>query len=65
MFIGFIGSLYLNKTENLSVILVREGLATCHEFTLDRSPHAKELKAAEEEAKNAKKNVCEICKQVA
>ena len=27
---GFIGSLYLNKTENAAMILVKEGLATVH-----------------------------------
>ena len=27
---GFIGSLYLNKTENAALTLVKEGLATVH-----------------------------------
>lgn len=54
---GFIGSLFFNKTENLSVILVREGLASCNEFSLDRSPYGKELLAAEEEAKKNRKNL--------
>lgn len=57
---GFIGSLYLNKTDNLSIMLVREGLASCNEFSLDRSPFGKELKAAEEEAKKSRKNVREV-----
>ncbi|KAG0145579.1 hypothetical protein CROQUDRAFT_658503 [Cronartium quercuum f. sp. fusiforme G11] len=54
---GFIGSLYLNKTDNLSIMLVREGLASCNDFSLDRSPFGKELKAAEEEAKKLRKNL--------
>lgn len=60
MHIGFIGSLFFNKTENLSVLLVREGLASCNEFSLDRSPYGKELLAAEEEAKKNRKNVSHV-----
>ncbi|MBW0476193.1 hypothetical protein O181_015908 [Austropuccinia psidii MF-1] len=54
---GFIGILYFNKTENLAIHLVKEGLASCNEFSLDRSPFGKELKIAEEEAKKARKNL--------
>jgi hypothetical protein len=32
---GFIGSLYLNKTENAALTLVKEGLATVHSFSAD------------------------------
>lgn len=56
---GFIGALFLNKNDNLAVTLVKEGLASCNEFSLDRSLYGKELKSAEEEAKRNRKNLWE------
>ena len=50
---GFIGMLYVNKTENLAVSLVREGLAT----VAQTSHVSKDLKDAEDEAKASRKNV--------
>ena len=39
---GFIGSLYLNKTENAALTLVKEGLATVHS-SADSLPWARQL----------------------
>ncbi|KAJ6625540.1 hypothetical protein B0H10DRAFT_2312806 [Mycena sp. CBHHK59/15] len=44
---GFIGSLYLNKTENAAVTLVKEGLATVHSFSADSLGWARQLYDAE------------------
>lgn len=44
---GFIGALYLNKTENAAVELVREGLATVHSFSADNLSWARQLYDAE------------------
>ena len=44
---GFIGGLYLNKTENAAIALVREGLATVHSYSADTLPWAKQLYDAE------------------
>ncbi|KAK7053364.1 hypothetical protein VNI00_003990 [Paramarasmius palmivorus] len=55
---GFIGALYFNKTENVAISLVREGLATVHSYSADSLPWAKQLYDAESEAKAAKRNVC-------
>ena len=44
---GFIGSLYLNKTENAALALVREGFASVHTFSADSLPWAKQLYDAE------------------
>lgn len=53
---GFIGSLYLNKTENAAVALVKEGLATVHSFSADGLPSARQLYDAEvSEIQHAKK----------
>ncbi|KAH8119402.1 transcription factor [Phellopilus nigrolimitatus] len=54
---GFIGALYLNKTENAAVLLVREGLATVHGFSADSLPWAKHLYDAESEAKENKRSI--------
>ncbi|CAG8535934.1 16494_t:CDS:10 [Racocetra fulgida] len=54
---GFIGSLWLNKTENFAILLLQEGLATIHSFSADQSPYSRELYAAEQIAKDEKKNV--------
>lgn len=44
---GFIGSLYFNKTENVALNLVKEGLATVHSFSADTLPWARQLYDAE------------------
>ena len=44
---GFIGALYLNKTENAAITLVREGLASVHEYSAENLPWAKLLYDAE------------------
>ncbi|KAF8967855.1 hypothetical protein BDZ97DRAFT_1801575 [Flammula alnicola] len=54
---GFIGSLFINKTENAALTLVKEGLATVHPFSADGLPWARQLYDAEEEAKKAKLNI--------
>ncbi|KZT65949.1 hypothetical protein DAEQUDRAFT_696411 [Daedalea quercina L-15889] len=54
---GFIGALYLNKTENAAITLVREGLATVHSYSADGLPWARQLYDAEEEAKREKRNI--------
>ncbi|KAK0504683.1 hypothetical protein EDD18DRAFT_308303 [Armillaria luteobubalina] len=54
---GFIGSLYLNKTENAAVTLVKEGLATVHSFSAETLPWARHLYDAEAEAKAAQRNL--------
>lgn len=44
---GFIGTLFLNKTENVAITLVREGLATVHSFSADSLSWAGQLYEAE------------------
>lgn len=44
---GFIGSLYVNKTENVALALVKEGLATIHTFSAESLPWARQLFDAE------------------
>ena len=44
---GFIGALYLNKTENAAIALVKEGLATVHSYSADGLSWAKQLYDAE------------------
>ena len=44
---GFIGALYVNKTENVAVTLVKEGLATVHAFSAEGLSYAKQLFDAE------------------
>ena len=44
---GFIGSLYLNKTENAAISLVKEGLATVQSFSADGLPWVRQLYDAE------------------
>ncbi|SNX83004.1 uncharacterized protein MEPE_01710 [Melanopsichium pennsylvanicum] len=48
---GFIGALYLNKSENLAVNLVQNGLATVHGYSAEATPFYKQLLDAEEKAK--------------
>lgn len=50
-----IGWMWLENNVNLSVLLVEEGLAAVH-FTAEKSEYFRILKAAEEQAKLAKKN---------
>ncbi|KII92084.1 hypothetical protein PLICRDRAFT_50514 [Plicaturopsis crispa FD-325 SS-3] len=54
---GFIGSLYLNKTENAAIALVKEGLASVHSFSSEGLQWAQQLYDAEAEAKRAKRNI--------
>ncbi|EST07919.1 Staphylococcal nuclease (SNase-like), OB-fold [Kalmanozyma brasiliensis GHG001] len=51
---GFIGALYLNKTDNLAVSLVESGLATVHGYSAEATPFYKSLLDAEEKAKSSK-----------
>ena len=44
---GFIGALYLNKTENAAIAITREGLATIHANSADSLPWARQLYDAE------------------
>jgi hypothetical protein len=44
---GFIGALYLNKSENVAISLVKEGLATIHSFSADSLSWARQLYEAE------------------
>ena len=44
---GFIGALYLNKTENAAVSLVKEGYASVHSFSADGLSWARHLYGAE------------------
>ena len=44
---GFIGALYVNKTENVAITLAREGLATVHSYSADGLPWARQLYTAE------------------
>ncbi|CBQ72213.1 conserved hypothetical protein [Sporisorium reilianum SRZ2] len=54
---GFIGALYLNKTDNLAVSLVESGLATVHGYSAEATPFYKALTDAEEKAKAGKLGV--------
>ncbi|EJF65082.1 transcription factor [Dichomitus squalens LYAD-421 SS1] len=54
---GFIGALYLNKTENAAIALVKEGLATVHGYSAENLSWAQQLYDAEAEAKSAKRNI--------
>ncbi len=44
---GFIGALFLNKTENAAIALVKEGLASVHSYSADGLPWARQLYDAE------------------
>ncbi|KAF7971882.1 hypothetical protein HWV62_19771 [Athelia sp. TMB] len=54
---GFIGALYNNKTENVAISLVKEGLASVHAFSAEGLPWARQLQDAESEAKQARRNL--------
>lgn len=56
---GFIGKMLLNG-EDVATMLVKEGLARVDDYAAERGE--KDLLAAQDEAKRAKKNVSE-CKQ--
>ncbi|KAG9221028.1 hypothetical protein CCMSSC00406_0002372 [Pleurotus cornucopiae] len=51
---GFIGALYLNKTENAAIALVKAGLASVHDYSAEGLSWSKQLYDAESEAKEAK-----------
>jgi len=44
---GFIGTLYINKTENAALTLLKEGLATVHEYSAEGLPWARQYREAE------------------
>ncbi|KAG0353570.1 hypothetical protein BG005_007157 [Podila minutissima] len=54
---GFIGTMWLNKTDNVAAQLLEEGLATVHGYSADQSKHATLLYSAERSAKQARKNL--------
>ncbi|KAM6502195.1 hypothetical protein JOM56_002172 [Amanita muscaria] len=54
---GFIGSLYLNKTENAAITLVKEGFAAVHSYSADNLSWARQLYDAETEARASKRNM--------
>ncbi|KAH7108122.1 hypothetical protein BKA62DRAFT_781142 [Auriculariales sp. MPI-PUGE-AT-0066] len=54
---GFIGTMYLNKTENVAIALVKEGLATVHAYSAENLPWVKALMDAEVESKKEHKGV--------
>lgn len=53
---GFIGTLYVNR-ENFAKTLVEEGLASVHAYSAEKAGNANELFAAEQKAKDARKNI--------
>lgn len=55
---GFIGTMWLNKTDNVAALLLEEGLAQVHGYSADQSKHVNQLYAAERAAKQERKNVC-------
>ncbi|KAF9962841.1 hypothetical protein BGZ65_007643 [Modicella reniformis] len=54
---GFIGTMWLNKSENVASLLLEEGLAEIHSYSADQSKHAAHLYAAEHVAKQGRKNL--------
>jgi staphylococcal nuclease domain-containing protein 1 len=44
---GFIGAMYLNKTENVAIALVKEGLGTVHTYSAESLSWVKSLLDAE------------------
>ncbi len=44
---GFIGTLYLNKTENAAIALVKAGLASVHDYSAEGLSWSKQLYDAE------------------
>ncbi|KAI9852719.1 MAG: hypothetical protein M1838_005914 [Thelocarpon superellum] len=53
---GFIGTLYINR-ESFARLLVEEGLASVHVYSAEQSGNARELLAAEQKAKEARKHL--------
>lgn len=51
---GFIGAMYLNKTENLAISLVENGLVSLHRYSAESLSFGKQLIEAENKAKAAK-----------
>lgn len=54
---GFIGAVYLNRTDNVAIQLVENGLAHVHAYSAENVLFGAQLAAAEKSAKNAKKGV--------
>ncbi|KAF9094118.1 hypothetical protein BGX23_002501 [Mortierella sp. AD031] len=54
---GFIGSMWLNKTDNVAAALLEEGLASIHGYSADQSKHSGLLYSAERAAKQERKNL--------
>jgi staphylococcal nuclease domain-containing protein 1 len=54
---GFIGALYLNRSENYAVTLVEQGLASVHGYSADNLSYGPQLCAAEKAAKEARKGM--------
>ncbi|KAF9928343.1 hypothetical protein FBU30_002424 [Linnemannia zychae] len=54
---GFIGTMWLNKTDNVAAMLLEEGLATIHSYSADQSKHSGLLYSAERAAKQERKNI--------
>lgn len=44
---GFIGTLYANKTDNVALSLLKEGLATVHDYSAEGLSWGKQLREAE------------------
>lgn len=55
---GFIGTMYLNKSENAAIDLVREGLASVHSYSADLLPWAKQLYDAEVCGPGGSRGIC-------
>ncbi|UZJ54140.1 hypothetical protein CBS101457_003460 [Exobasidium rhododendri] len=51
---GFIGAMYLNKTENLAVSLIENGFVSLHRYSADSLSFGNQLLEAEAKAKAAK-----------
>ena len=54
---GFIGAMFVNRTENAAITLVKDGLASVHAYSAEGLSWSKQLLDAEAEAKAAKKGV--------
>jgi len=54
---GFIGTMFVNRTENAAITLVKEGLASVHAYSAEGLSWSTQLLDAETEAKAANKGV--------
>ncbi|KAK3834000.1 MAG: tudor domain-containing protein [Linnemannia gamsii] len=54
---GFIGSMWLNKTDNVAALLLEDGLASIHSYSAEQSKHSGVLYSAERSAKQYRKNI--------